>query len=64
MISLTRMNDVRFVLNAELIKYIERTPDTVITLINGDRVLVRESVDEVVARAINYCRRIRAFKAE
>jgi flagellar protein FlbD len=64
MISLTRMNDVRFVLNAELIKYIERTPDTVITLINGDRVMVREGVDEVVARAINYCRRIRAFKAE
>ncbi len=64
MIRLTRMNDVRFVLNAELIKYIESTPDTLITLVNGDRVMVREKLDDVVTRAIEYCRRIRAFQVE
>ncbi len=61
MISLTRLNGAPFVLNAELIKAIEATPDTTITLINGDHILVRESVKEVVKRAIEYGRSIRAF---
>jgi flagellar protein FlbD len=55
---------VRFVLNADQIKYIESTPDTVITLINGDRVMVRESMEDVVSRAIEFCRRVRAFRVE
>ena len=38
------------VINAELIKMIEATPDTIITLINGDTLIVRESVDEIVER--------------
>jgi flagellar protein FlbD len=58
------MNEVRFVLNAEQIKYIESTPDTLITLVNGDRVMVRESMEDVVAKAIEFCRRIRAFRVE
>jgi len=62
MISLTRLNDKRFVVNAELIKMIEDTPDTLITLINGDYFMVRESVQEVVDKAIEYARRVRAFQ--
>ena len=50
------------VVNAELIKMLESTPDTIITLINGDTIVVRESVDEVVGRAIDYARQIRGFQ--
>lgn len=62
MIVLTRLNKAPVVVNAELIKIIESTPDTLITLINGDHMMVRESVEEVVARAIDYARRIRSFQ--
>ena len=60
-IVLTRLNDRTIVLNAELIKMIEATPDTVVTLVNGDTILVRESVDEVVAKAVDYQRRVHGF---
>lgn len=61
MISVTRLNGNPFVMNAELIKTIESTPDTMITLVSGEHVIVREPVDEVVRRAVTYCRSIRAF---
>jgi flagellar protein FlbD len=61
MIAVTRLNGDSFVLNAELIKIVEATPDTTISLLNGDRLLVRESVEEVVKRAVEYGRSIRAF---
>jgi len=61
MITVTRLDDRIIVLNAELIKMIESTPDTIITLVNGDTVLVRESMDEVVRRAVDYARQIRSF---
>jgi len=59
MISLTRLNGDRFVLNAELIRFIESRPDTYITLTTDDRMVVRETMDEVIDRAIEYSRRIR-----
>lgn len=62
MITLTRLNKRVFVLNAELIKMIECTPDTIVTLINGDTTIVRESVEEVVRRAVDYQRQIRSFQ--
>lgn len=62
MITLTRLDDRTIVVNAELIKMIESAPDTIITLINGDALIVRESVDEVVARSIDYARRIRGLQ--
>ncbi len=62
MITVTRFDKRVVVLNAELIKMIEATPDTIITLINGDSLLVRESVEEVVRRAIDYARQIRSFQ--
>ena len=58
MIELTRFNGERFVLNADLIEMVEGTPDTVIRLLNGKRVIVRESVAEVVERALDYARRV------
>ena len=62
MITLTRLNERVVVVNAELIKMLESTPDTIITLINGDTLIVKESVDEVVSRAIDYARQIRSFQ--
>lgn len=62
MITVTRLDERVIVINAELIKMIESTPDTIITLLNGDSVIVRESVDEVVRRAIDYARQIRGFQ--
>jgi flagellar protein FlbD len=61
MICLTRINGRPFVLNAEQIKTVEQTPDTMVTLVNGDQFVVRESADEVVRRAIEYGRTLRSF---
>lgn len=62
MILLTRLNNRVVVLNADLIKIVEATPDTLVTLLNGDTILVREPVDEVIRRAIDYQRQIRGFQ--
>ena len=56
MIKLTRLGGEPFVLNAELIRYIESRPDTFITLSGGERMVVVESMDEVLRRAIDYQR--------
>ena len=50
------------VVNAELIKFVEQTPDTMITLINGDHFMVLESVQDVDDKAIDYARQIRSFR--
>jgi flagellar protein FlbD len=55
-IELTRLNGERFILNAELIQYVETLPDTYVTLTGGERLVVQESMDEVVARAVEYQR--------
>jgi flagellar protein FlbD len=54
MIRLTRLGGERFVLNADLICYVEARPDTFITLTTGERLVVAESMDEVLRRAVAY----------
>ncbi len=61
MIRLTRLNGRGFLLNSELIKFMEETPDTVITLVNGERFLVTETSDQVVDLVVDYGKRLRAF---
>lgn len=56
MIKLTRLDGSQFLINAELIRYVEARPDTFVTLTDGDRVVVRESLDEVMHRAVDYQR--------
>ena len=58
MIRLTRLNGGEFVLNAELIREIEATPDTIVTLSTGEKTMVRESVEEVRTAVIEYKRTI------
>lgn len=64
MIKVKRLNDKEFVVNGELIMYIEKTPDTVITLTTGQKIVVRETVDEVIDKVIEYKSRIRRFKED
>lgn len=58
MIRLTRRNDTELIVNSELIEMIETTPDTLITLTTGEKLVVRESSDEVVRRATEYRRSV------
>jgi flagellar protein FlbD len=58
MIKVTRLNQTEFILNADLIEFVEQTPDTVITMLTGRKVLVRESVEEVVRRVLAYRREV------
>ncbi|MCI8409240.1 MAG: flagellar FlbD family protein [Lachnospiraceae bacterium] len=58
MIRLTKLNDTQFVLNAELIKTVEETPDTVITITTGNKYIVKENADEVVDKVIQYKKEI------
>ena len=58
MIRLTRLNHVGLVVNSDLIEHIEMTPDTVISMTTGQRITVLESTEEVIARVIEYRRRI------
>jgi len=62
MIVLTRLNGARFVVNAEMIRTVEQKPDTTLVLSNGETLIVKESMDEVVAKAIEYGRMIRVFE--
>ncbi|HCT45494.1 MAG: flagellar FlbD family protein [Phycisphaerales bacterium JB052] len=59
MISVTRLNGQQFVLNADLIRTIEENPDTIVTLISGEHLVVREPSKEIVRRVIEYNRHLR-----
>ncbi|MCS7305077.1 MAG: flagellar FlbD family protein [Thermoguttaceae bacterium] len=54
MIKLTRLDGEVFVLNADLIQLVEARPDTFITLTTGQRLVVAETMDEVIRRAVAY----------
>ncbi len=54
MVKVTRMNGFDFVVNAELIEFIEATPDTVLTLTTGKKFVLKDTVEEVVNKVIEY----------
>lgn len=58
MIELTKINDVKFTVNAEIIEFVEETPDTVISLTTGKKIIVKESRQEVMDLVISYKRAI------
>jgi flagellar protein FlbD len=64
MIQLTRLNRIPIVLNSDLIKTAESSPDTVITLINGEKLIVLEGCDEVMDRVVEYRARLLARVAQ
>ncbi len=54
MIELTRLNGQKLFVNCDLLKYAEASPDTVLTLLTGDKIVVRESCEEVVTLALTF----------
>jgi flagellar protein FlbD len=60
MIRLTRLNGQQITVNSDLIKLVESNPDTVITLVGGDKVLVHEKPEDVIERVIEFRRAVLA----
>jgi flagellar protein FlbD len=58
MIRLTRINRVPLVLNSDLIEHVEATPDTVIALTTGQKLVVTESAEEIIQKVIEFRRLI------
>lgn len=58
MIQLTRLNNSKVSVNSDLIKWVEQNPDTVITLLNGEKLLVQETVEQVVDRVLDFRRQL------
>ena len=58
MITLTRLNQHEVVVNASHIATVESTPDTILTLLSGEKLIVKESPKQVVERVIRYLRRV------
>jgi flagellar protein FlbD len=58
MIRLTRLNNQGLTVNSDLIKFVEQSPDTLITLVTGEKIVVRESVEEVLARLVEFRRSV------
>lgn len=58
MIPLIRLDGSEVVVNAELIATVEKTPDTMLTLTTGHHILVKQTVEEVVAEVVAYRRKI------
>jgi flagellar protein FlbD len=58
MIRLTRLNNQPLTVNSDLIKFVEQSPDTLITLVSGEKIVVRESTEEVLTRIIEFRRSV------
>lgn len=58
MIHLTRLNNTGLTVNSDLIKFVEQNPDTVITMLNGEKILVRETAEQVLNRIVEFRRRL------
>ena len=58
MIEVSRLNGKSFIVNCDLIKFVESTPDTIITLTSCEKLMVKESVDEILRRTMEYRKRL------
>jgi flagellar protein FlbD len=58
MIQLTRLNGQPLLLNSDLIKLIDNAPDTVISLVNGEKIVVRETGEQILERIVQFRRRV------
>lgn len=58
MITVSKLSGKEYVINSDLIEYVEATPDTVITLTTGKKVIVLESIDEIIDKIIQYKKKI------
>lgn len=58
MITVTRFDGSQFVINAAMIEFIESTPDTIISLINGKKIIVKETVPQIIESAMDFYKKI------
>jgi flagellar protein FlbD len=58
MIQLTRLNNQPLTVNSDLIKFVENTPDTVLTLVTGEKIVVLESSKQVVDKIVEFRKRV------
>jgi flagellar protein FlbD len=58
MILLTKINNAPIAVNSDLIQHIEETPDTVITMTNGDKVVVQQKMTQIIEKIVHYRRLI------
>lgn len=58
MISLTRLNGSTIAINPDLITWIDVTPDTTVSLLGGEKIIVRESLDEVTDKIVSFRRSV------
>jgi flagellar protein FlbD len=64
MIKVTRLNGEEFYINPDLMEFVEETPDTVISMTTGRKVIVRETVEEVLDHILEYRRMIFFFRED
>jgi flagellar protein FlbD len=57
MIKVTRLDNSNLVINANMIESVETTPDTVVNLFTGKKIVVKESVEEIIDCVVDYLRR-------
>jgi len=57
-IPLRRLNNQPIIINCDLIEFIESTPDTVVTLVSGNKLIVRDSLEEIRKKVIEFRREI------
>lgn len=58
MIELTRLNGTKFIVNCDLIKFMESTPDTMITLSSGEKMMVKDPIQDILRKTIDYRKRL------
>lgn len=63
MIKLKRLNNKEFAVNSDLILLVEETPDTVISFTNGSKIIVLDTIDEIIKKVIEYKSSIIAFES-
>ena len=64
MINVTKLNDRDIVVNCDLIELIESTPDTTLTMTTGKKIIVLDTVDEILNKVVAYKGRINRVKSE
>ena len=64
MIEVSRLNGKKFIINSELVKFIEATPDTVITLTTGEKLMVLESTRDVLRMCLEWKRSVSGREPE
>lgn len=62
MIKVKRLNGKEFVVNSDLIQFVEETPDTVVTLTTGQKIVVVESVDQIIEKVVAYKAKVIEYK--